>query len=140
MQRGGCPIVLTGRERWRSMMLLTENRLGVASKRVAKIQNESYKNVSDTIVKRVVRWEGLAARLQQKKPLLIRKHVLARLRFARRYMQIGPFMIGNALFSVMRQRQTGLIPMVGHGVGLQMVNMSNRNISNKQSNMVMDMS
>ena len=41
--------------------------------------------MSNTIVRCTLRWEGLVAMVQQRKPLLTRKHVLARLRFSQRY-------------------------------------------------------
>ena len=65
--------------------MLTKGRLGVASKVATKIRNESGKNVSDVIVRRALRWEGFSAHVQQKKPLLTRRHVHARVRFAWRY-------------------------------------------------------
>ena len=54
---------------------------------------------------RALREAGLGACVQQKKPLLAKKHVLARLSFAHKY-KIGPLMIGDGSFSVMRQRLT----------------------------------
>ena len=41
--------------------------------------------MSDVIMRHALRWEGLVARVRQKKLLLTRKHVLAWLRFAQRY-------------------------------------------------------
>ena len=74
-QKGGRPRHLTVRDRWRCVTLLTEGRLGVASKVATKIRNESGKNVSDVTVRCALRWEGFVAHVQQKKPLLTRRHV-----------------------------------------------------------------
>ena len=36
-------------------------------------------------MRRALRWEGFAGHVQQKKPLLTRRHVHARVRFAHKY-------------------------------------------------------
>ena len=63
-QKGGRPRHLTARERRRCVTLLTEGRLGVASKVATKIRNESGKNVFDVTVRRALRWEGFVAHVQ----------------------------------------------------------------------------
>ena len=65
--------------------MLTEGRLGVASKMATKIRNESSKNVSDVTVRRALLWEGFAAHVQQNKSLLTRRRVQTWVRFACRY-------------------------------------------------------
>ena len=85
-QKGGRPRHLTARERRRCVTLLTVRGLGVTSKVVAEIRNELGKNVFDVIVRSALRWEGFAAHVQQKKVMLTRRHVHARVRFACRYV------------------------------------------------------
>ena len=41
--------------------------------------------MSDVTVRHALRWEGFAAHVQQRNPLLGRRHVQARVRFAHRY-------------------------------------------------------
>lgn len=84
-QKGGRPRCLSAREKKRCVSLLTEGRLKTATKTAAQLQEVTGKFVSAITVRRALREEGLAARVQWKKPLLKRKHVLARLRFAQKY-------------------------------------------------------
>ena len=53
-QKRGRPRHLTARMRRRCVTLLTQGRLGVASKLATKIRNESGKNMFDVIVRRAL--------------------------------------------------------------------------------------
>ena len=65
--------------------MLREGRLGVASKVAIEIRNELGKNVSDVTVRCALQWEGFSAHVQQKMPLLTRRHVQAHVGFAHMY-------------------------------------------------------
>jgi hypothetical protein len=83
--RGGRPKLLGDLEKRRRVTLTTEGRLGSASTITKELQSKTCKLFSDIIVRCALREVGLGAQVQQRKPLLSCKHVLACLRFAQRY-------------------------------------------------------
>ena len=66
-------------------------------------------------MKCALKWEGLAARMQQKKRLLTRKHVIAWLRFAQRYAN---WTIHDWKHFILSNETKMGILMVGHGIEL----------------------
>jgi len=66
--------------------LVIEGHHETSSKTTIELQLKLIgKNVFDTIVRYAFKGESLVAHVQQKKPLLVQKHVLAWLRFAQKY-------------------------------------------------------
>ena len=67
------------------MHLVTAGRLKTASAVAKQLREKTGKHFSDMTLRRALREVGLSACVQQKKPLLAKRHVLARLNFAHKY-------------------------------------------------------
>jgi hypothetical protein len=83
-QRGGCSKLLADREKRRCVTLVIEGRLGALSATTKQLRFEGIL-LFDITGRCALREVGLGAQVQQRKPFLSRKHVLACLRFAQRY-------------------------------------------------------
>jgi transposase len=84
-QRGGRPKVLGEQEKRLGVHLVTAGRLKTASAAAKQLREKTGKHFSDITLRRALREAGLGACVQQKKPLLAKRHVLARLSFAHKY-------------------------------------------------------
>lgn len=84
-QKGGRPRVLGEQEKRFGVHLVTAGGVKTASAAAREIRNQSGEFFSNITLRRAFREAGLVARVQQKKPLLAKKHILARLNFAHRY-------------------------------------------------------
>ena len=67
------------------MHLVTAGCLKTASAAAKQFREKTSKYFSDITLRHALREAGLDASVQQKKPLLIKRHVLARLSFAYKY-------------------------------------------------------
>ena len=84
-QKGGRPKRLVDREKMSYVTLVTEGWLGTTSAKTKQLRSKTCKLLFDITARRTLREVGLGAQVQQRKPFLSRKHVLAHLRFAQRY-------------------------------------------------------
>lgn len=84
-QRGGRPKVLGEQEKRLGVHLVTAGCLKMASAAAKQLREKTGKHFSDITLRRGLREAGLGACVQQKKPLLAKRHVLARLSFAHKY-------------------------------------------------------
>lgn len=84
-QRGGRPKVLGEQEKRLGVHLVTAGCLKTASAAAKQLREKTGKHFSDITLRCGLREAGLGACVQQKKPLLAKRHVLARLSFAHKY-------------------------------------------------------
>lgn len=84
-QRGGRPKVLGGQEKRLGVHLVIAGCLKTASAAAKQLREKTGKHFSDITLRHGLREAGLGACVQQKKPLLAKRHVLARLNFAHKY-------------------------------------------------------
>jgi len=65
--------------------LVSVGCLKTASATAKQLQEKTRKHFSDITLRHALKEAGLGACVQQKKPLLVKRHVLARLSFAHKY-------------------------------------------------------
>jgi hypothetical protein len=84
-QRGGRPKVLGEQEKRLGVHLVTAGCLKTTSATAKQLREKIGKHFSYVTLRRALREAALGACVQQKKPLLAKRHVLARLNFAHKY-------------------------------------------------------
>jgi transposase len=84
-QKGGRPRKLTARDRRQLVRNVTSGRKDSASGIASQFFEESGIVISSDTVRRALRDEGMTAVVKKKKPLLLKKHRIARMEFARKY-------------------------------------------------------